>query len=341
MNFRAPILIASLFSIFGLNTLAETQPPKHLTSVKFLAPFKSNSQISPFAYGIEKGYYRDEGIDLTIIEGPGGKGAALEIAKDVARFGGSDANVVADLATEGSPIKVISSFMQSSPSALAFIAEKGYRDLAALKGKKIGFGADSSTFALFPALAAANKMSPKDFTIVTLERSEFYDALKSGRVDAIGLASISTKSAEKYVGKPLTSMRYATHGLPLPGDVMIVNNKYLISPQDRALNCRMVRASSRSWTETFTHPKEAVEALHKIFPKTDSGNQEVTLDGLLRVIELSTMRKILAKPIGYTFPEDWQRLFKTLQELKMIKAPKPLDNYFTNEYLGCDPLKVN
>lgn len=337
-------LVLSAVCTFCVATLA--QSPKiekghPLTRVTFQMLFNASANIAPYAYGIEKGYFKQEGIDLIMQEGPGGKDAALIVAGDKARFGGSDAGVAADLISEGKPLKIVGTLQITNPSAVTFIAGGSIRSVKDLKGKKVGFSPGTATFALFPALLDVHGLSLADVTIVNLKRGEFYEALKTGRVSAIGLSTNSLKSAEAAVGKPLTSLRYSSNGLPLPGNVLIVNTKYLANKADRELNCRMVRATMKSWAMAAQDTRGAAEALVKQYPKADGGNVDMVADGVARVFDLTKGRASTGKPFGYTYPEDWQRIIPILKKAKIIEDSKPFDVYFTNEYIDCDPATIS
>ena len=69
---------------------------------------------APFYLGVERGYYRDEGIDLTINEGRGSPASVQIIGAKGDTFGMTDAGSLMLGATKGVPIRSVFSLLSSS-----------------------------------------------------------------------------------------------------------------------------------------------------------------------------------------------------------------------------------
>ena len=82
---------------------------------------------TPFYLGVERGYYREEGIDLTIGEGQGSVRAAQTVGAKGDMFGLSDGPSVINVATKGAPIRSVMSVTSSSPYAIGVRADAGVK----------------------------------------------------------------------------------------------------------------------------------------------------------------------------------------------------------------------
>ncbi len=103
----------------------------------------TNYNMSYLAAGVavEKGFFREEGLDVEIVRMNANVAMAALIAGEVEYtmiFGS-----VVRAAIRGAPVRVVAVLIESPPYAL--IAKSGLRSIKALKGKTIGIGAFGST----------------------------------------------------------------------------------------------------------------------------------------------------------------------------------------------------
>ena len=119
--------------------------------------FYSYGEHAAFAYGVEKGIYAEEGIDLTILEGGGSGPVVQSIGAATDRFGYADATTMAKLVSKGLPVKMIANYVQTSPMSIISFADKGIKGPKDLEGKKVSFTAGDSLHQGFPALIKLNR----------------------------------------------------------------------------------------------------------------------------------------------------------------------------------------
>jgi NitT/TauT family transport system substrate-binding protein len=111
-----------------------------------------------------------------------------------------------------------------------------------------------------------------------------------------------------------------------------VNSKYL---GDRALNCKMVKATTRAWLAAGKDPDGAVEALHQLFPQTNKGAKDLTKQQWLDSFELLTTKATKGKPAGLMAAEDWDGLLKLLTEYGGMEKALATADYYTNDFFDC------
>ncbi|MGH7350660.1 MAG: ABC transporter substrate-binding protein, partial [Candidatus Rokuibacteriota bacterium] len=141
---RRVVLWVSLVAIAGFGVWWTPTPAQTLEKATLRLNFYSYGEHAAFAYGVDKGIYAEEGIDLTLLEG-GGSGATVQsIGAATDRFGYADATTMAKLISKGLPVKMIANYVQTSPMSIIYFADKGIKGPKDLEGKKVSFSAGDS-----------------------------------------------------------------------------------------------------------------------------------------------------------------------------------------------------
>src|SRR5687767_8577240 len=83
---RGALVVAAAALVLGLAaTPASAQKPRDAATLRL--DFYAYGLHAPFAYGVEKGIYAEQGIDLTILEGNGSGATVQQIGAGTDRFG--------------------------------------------------------------------------------------------------------------------------------------------------------------------------------------------------------------------------------------------------------------
>ena len=138
----------------------------------------------PFFLGNAKGFYKEQGIDLKIVDGRGAASNATLLAQKSEQFAVIDANVLALSVGNGLPIRSIGTFVQQAPFDLIYGTKSGINSFADLKGRTVGLQPGEAMTALFSALLTANNVDPSTVRIVSVtapisRRSSIRDKLTS------------------------------------------------------------------------------------------------------------------------------------------------------------------
>jgi len=322
--------LATVLALLGLAPAAWTQTK---TPVTLLLNFYSYGEHAGIAYGVVKGIYAEEGIDLTLKEGAGSGATVNAIIGDSARFGYSDAGALARAVTKEAPLKMIANYVQTSPFSIIFFADRGYKSLKDLIGKKVTFTAGDALHQAWPALLTVNGIDRAQIQEVLLAPQAKQTAVMTGVVDAMGgFYTTQAGVIARETKKKTAYLRYADYGVNPMSDGLLVNTRYL---GDRALNCKMVSATTRAWLAAAKDPDGAVDALHRLFPNTNKGAKDLTRQQWVDSYELLYSRNSKGKTAGWMAREDWEELTKLLSDYGGMDKPKPAAAYYTNEFFDC------
>lgn len=303
------------------------------TPVTLLINFYATNEHAPFAYGVLKGIYAEEGIDLTIKEGTGSGATVNAIIGDSARFGFADAAAMARAVSKDAPLKMIGNYVQTSPQAIIFFADKGYKTMKDLVGKKVSFTAGDALHQNWPALLKAAGIGRDQIQEVLLAPAAKQTAVVTGVVDAMGGYYTSQAGViERETGRRVGWIKYADYGVSTMTLGLFINTKYA---SDRSLNCRMVRATTRAWAASVKDPDGAVDALHRMFPQVNKGARDLTKAQWIATAGHLYTARSQGKTPGWMAREDWDDLIALLRDHGGMERAKPVAEYYTNEYVDC------
>ena len=325
-------LARGLLAVAALAVAVEKASSQEKVPVTFQVPSAIENYQAAYFYGIKKGFYAKEGIDLTVKEGTGSMATAEKVAKGEARIAAADASVLT--AFDGR-VKMIASILPAGLSAIVYRTDRGIRDLKDLKGKKIGVNPRGGATRLLPTVLSANGLKLEDVALVHGGNKERLEKLKSGEIDAMIWSVTNQKYVEVVLGKKIGIFSFAAHGAPSAGEGIIVGSKMIGSTTDRDLLCKFLRATRKSWVEASKDVKGAVDALHELVPGIDGGDKSVSTAGWKKTIEITQIRASRHKPFGFIFEDDWSKLLKQLRESGAQKDAKPVSAYVSNAFVDC------
>ncbi len=126
---------------------------------------------TPFYLGLERGYYKDEGIELTIGEGQGSVRAVQTVGAKGDTFGLSDGGSVIAGVSKGAPVKSVMAITNSSPYAVTARNDVGIKTLKDLEGKTIASAPGEAGLAIKDpdaSIKAGQKVKPDLDTALSL-----------------------------------------------------------------------------------------------------------------------------------------------------------------------------
>jgi NitT/TauT family transport system substrate-binding protein len=288
-----------------------------------------NGNNSMYELGVKQGFYKEQGIDLTIGEGKGSSTTSQVVGSGSDMFGIADVTTAAQVAGKGAPITAVASFIRATPACITVLQSSGMSKPADIKGKKIGAPQASNATILLPAFLAANGMSESDIQTINVEPAATAQALVDGRID--GIADLTMSQAPNVavqLGKPVNLIKYSDYGVSALSTGLIVNNDVLKSNPD--LVKRMVAATVKSWKYAMDHPDEDI-AITK--GHNAQGNEEVFKLQLQRALDNVDTANSKSDPFGYMNQKDIDATVETLQKYMGQKSDWDAKSFFVNDYV--------
>jgi NitT/TauT family transport system substrate-binding protein len=175
------------------------------TSIKFSLDFKFEGPSAPFLVPLDKGYYKAEGLDVTIDSAAGSLEPINRVASGTYDMGFGDINSLIKFrdANPGTPIKAVFMVYNRPPFAVIGRKSRGISKPKDLEGKKLGAPAPDGAYAQWPIFVQANGIDASKVTIENVGFPVREPMLAAGQVDAITGFSFSSFINLKDKGVPV------------------------------------------------------------------------------------------------------------------------------------------
>jgi NitT/TauT family transport system substrate-binding protein len=250
------------------------------TAVRFSLDFRIEGPQAPFLVGLDRGFYKAEGLDVTIDPAAGSLEPITRIASGSHDMGFGDINSLIKFRDQnpGTPIKAVFMVYNRPPFAIVARKSRGITSPADLEGKKLGAPATDGAFAQWRIFAKANGIDAAKVTIENVGFPVREPMLAAGQVDAITGFSFSSYVSLKDRGVPVDDivvLMMADYGVNLYGNTIMVSAKFA-AEKPEAVHA-FLRAFLKSLKETVKNPGSAVES---VLRRNDLAKKDVELERL-------------------------------------------------------------
>ena len=234
------------------------------TAVKMTLDFKFEGPSAPFLLPLDNGYYKAEGLNVTIDPAAGSVEPIERVASGEYDMGFGDINSLIKFrdANPSTPIKAVFMLYNRPPFAVIGRKSRGIANPKDLEGKTLGAPTTDGAFAQWPIFVQANSI---DASKVVIERVSFpvrEPMLAAGQVDAITGYSFSSYIDLKDKGVPVDDIAVllmADYGVTLYGNAILVNSKFAAEYPDAVKG--FLRAFMKGLRETVRQPSTAIESV--------------------------------------------------------------------------------
>ena len=296
------------------------------TAITFQLNWVAGGANAGFAAAVAEGFYRDAGLDVTLVQGNGSGNTAQLVANGRSEIAYADAVAVSQLIAKGAPMKVLSTVYQSNPNEVSALKKTGIKSIKDLAGKKVGVPSGSSQTTMLPLLLKANNLKESDVNLINMPPTAMVPSLLQGQVDAI-LGSVDSYQIQlEAQGAQTDNFMFADHGVPTVSTSIFASDNYIKNNPE--VIKKFIAASLKGWYFALDNPEKAVKDLKSVFPE---------MNEKLATAELASIKPLLcsggAKYIGKAEDALWVKTQDLLSEVKLLPAGQDPKTYYTNAYL--------
>ena len=282
----------------------------------------------PFYYGKEMGFFKQEGIDLTINEGRGSANTVQVVAAGSDTFGMADSSSLITTASKGADVKSVMSLLNSTGFSVVSMASAGIKTPKDLEGKTLAVSPGDPLAQLFRALAAHNKLDINSIKFLQVDPAAKVVTVLEKRADALLGGADDQFFLIKYKGVEPAALRFADHGANIVGMTILTTGNVIKTKPD--LVRRFVRAAVRSWDMAKKNPGAAVDAAMKAKPDL---NRQSTLDQMMVDFDLMDSANSKGR-IGLGAKADWDQTIQLLKQYRDLDTKEPWSTFHTNEFVS-------
>jgi NitT/TauT family transport system substrate-binding protein len=274
---------AAVAACLALPVAAQAQT----TDVKFILDFISLGRHAPWYVALGKGYFKDEGLNVTIMPSKGTADAIRTVVTGGAEIGFIDVPSLVAAGSAGAPIKIVAANYQKPPYCI-FSLNPGANIDSAKKLQGIELGSSSASFLpkIWQAVMEMNGVDSKTMKIVNIDAPARVPMLAARKVPSIDLFIMSEPAIKRAVPDAKPVCLFAGDlGLEIYANSIGVHEDYL--KKNPEVVRKFVRAALRGWKDTFDNPKEAAEIQLKYVK---------ALDPQIVVEEIEILRRVAITP---------------------------------------------
>ena len=295
-----------------------------LTPVSLPVGYIPNIQFAPLYVAIDKGYYREAGLDVKLDYNMEVDSVALVGANQLPFAVVSGEQVLLGR-SQGLPIAYVMAWYENYPVGVASETKQGIHSPADLKGKRIGVPVLSgASYIGLRALLSAGRLKESDVTLDVIGFNQV-EALVAGREDAVVVYVTNEPVQLRSKGYEINVMKVADY-LQLVSNGLITNEDTI--KNDPELVRRMSSATEKGVQYTAAHPDEAYEISKKYVENLSQADPVAQKAVLAESIALWQ----ITRP-GYSEPSGWENMQKVLLDMGLISAPLDLNSAYTNEFI--------
>ncbi|MCK6449349.1 MAG: ABC transporter substrate-binding protein [Alphaproteobacteria bacterium] len=304
------------------------------TPLKFALDWKFEGPAAPYFVAIDKGYYKAEGLDVTIDTGPGSVAGIARVAAGTYPMGFFDINSLVKFQDQNPDKKVAAVLMvyDQPPFSIVTLSKTGIAKPKDLEGKILGAPAPDGAFAQWKAFVKENGIDASKVTINNIGFPVREPMLASGAVHAITGFSFSSyfNLLQKGVkAEDIKVMLMSNYGLVLYGNAVMVNPGF--AKANPKVVAGFVRATIKGVQDTVKDPAAAIKSVMK---RNETGDEKIELARLEMCLR-DNMVTSWVKANGFG-GVDMKRLAASIEQIAVTyefkNRPKPED-VFDAQYL--------
>jgi len=322
---RAAIVVAAALS--SGQALAETD-------IKFTLDWKFQGPTAAFLVAADKGYYADEGLDVSIDSGNGSAGAVTRVASGAYQMGFADINALVDFNAKnpGQSVKAVMMAYDAPPFSLFTLKANNIESAQDMVGRKLGAPVFDASYKLFPAFAHEAGIDEAAVERVNMDPALRETMLVQGQVDFISghyFSSMLDLKSKGVAEEDIKYFLYADFGMDFYGNAVIASGAFIEENPDAVAG--FIRATIRGWKDIIADKEGAIEIVAKSDPLIDKG---LELERLQLALDVNVLTPhVQSNGIGDV---DEARLKNAIAQLAiaygLTSTPEPAD-VWTSQFL--------
>jgi len=309
--------------------------------VKLQLQWYAQAQFGGYYAAVDKGFYKDNGLDVQIVEGAVDIPPQKTLASGAVDFAISWVPKALAEREAGAKVTDIAQIFQRSGTLQVSFKDKNITSAKDFKGKKIGNWGFGNEYEIFAALSKAGLDPAKDVTL--LQQNFDMNGLLSGDIDAAEamtyneyaqvLEAKNQKTGALYTPDDLNVVSYEKEGVGMLQDAIWADEARLADPAYCGEAIAFVKASIKGWAFCRDNPSDCRDIVVAKGSKLGASHQLWQMNEINKLIWPSTIG------VGVIDKAAWDRTIGIASQTKnldgktvLTKAPDPTS--YTNDIVN-------
>ncbi|MBI2370532.1 MAG: ABC transporter substrate-binding protein [Deltaproteobacteria bacterium] len=322
---------AAILAGIAIVLLLQAAPGRAQEKVTFALDFFAYGKHAGFYAALDRGFYREQGLDVTILRGSGSGDTIKRIGAGSENFGFADTASLIPARARGVQVKEIAMIHDRNLHTLFFLKGSGMTRPKDLEGRRIGGTEGDATRVIFPAFAAVNGIDEKKVEWVTMTAEARLPSLLAGRVDAgvwFFTEAPTVLARARQVGKEVGWFLYPDWGVDVYSNGLIATDRTIRERPD--LTRRFVHATLKGVAWGVENPEAVVDLFVRHQPTISRdlamAHWQIAVDHLMTATAVKM-------GIGYMTREKMERTRDLITETMKLPVKVPVEDLYTNEFL--------
>ncbi|MEA1917074.1 MAG: ABC transporter substrate-binding protein [Campylobacterota bacterium] len=228
-----------------------------LTKVTLVLPWKNQFQFAGYYTAVEKGFYREMGLDVKIMEYDLHRDNAKEVADGKFDFGVGHSSLILEKVQKNRDIAILAAINQSSPLVLVSKKRNDLKSLEDISGKKIMMNNDQTYTASINAMLSWKNLDQDSFKVITTS-FDVIDIVNSN-ADLMVSYIANEPFALQEKGIEYTIFDPREYGYDFYSDILFTSTKLI--NRDPILVDNFYKATIKGWKYAYENIDESVEII--------------------------------------------------------------------------------
>jgi len=283
---------------------------------------------SPIYYARAQGWYKNEGIDLSIETGRGSAATAQRVGSGGTQMGIADLPTAIQARGKGADLTAVMVIYANTPQGFYWLKSSGISGPKDFPGRKVGNPPGDAARLMWPAFAKNAGIEPGSVNFVNLSPQAKVAALKSKSVDIISDFYNEHDLKLKEFGDELGFAPWRSVGLNVYGNSIVVNREFLEKNKESV--AKFVAVTQRAYEACVKTFDPCLQALMSSVSGLNADNQRDQWERIKTLMRDDTTTKVsLGAFDGNRVKADYELVGS------LIGIDKAFDpaTMFSNEYL--------
>ena len=306
--------------LFAISLMIPPLRSEKLRNVTLQLKWRHQFQFAGYYAAIEKGYYKDAGIHVNLLEAVEGRNPSEAVYEGKAEFGVCTSDILLMRSRQKNGV-VLATIFQHSPQILLASKQSGIEHVQDLIGKRIAMEPNAADIIAF--------MNDEGVSLnrCIIDQHKFNaDKLINGKIDAISAYSTDEPFTLKESNFDYTIISPSMGGIDFYGDVLFTTEALI--KRDPVLADNFRKASLKGWQYAMDHPQEIIELIYSRYSQRHSvAHLQFEAERMKHFIMADVVEP------GYTNPGRWESIAETYKKLKMLDPSFTTEGLLYSDYM--------
>lgn len=304
---------------------ADKESGTELEKISVVLDWTPNTNHTGLYVAKEKGYFKEEGLDVEIIM-PGEAGADQLVASGKSQFGVGYQEGVTQARIQGVPLVSIAAVIQHNTSGFASLSEKNIVSPKDFEGKSYGGWGSPVEKSVIDSLMKKENADVNKVKIVNIGDADFFTAVKKD-IDFAWIYYGWTGVEAELRGEKINMMYLTDYSDKLDYYTpVLTTNEKMISENPEVVKA-FVKAAAKGYKYSIDNPNDAADILLKAAPDLDVELVKKSQEWLAPKYQDDAARW------GEQKLEVWENYASWMFENGLLEKELDAEKAFTNEFL--------